>query len=352
MGISNLYDIIRDKAPECFIDVKLQDLRGFTLAIDVSIYLYRYIRSTGDGWLDLFLLMFCKFKMFGIIPIFIFDGVNVHEEKKVEQASRRANMSKLKHKLEVIKLLKDSCLSYRGRDLSLDLQEQFKLLFPKENINIYDSMKVVEVCNNYISKLSKQTIDIGPECKEQLKKLIDICGFSYIQCDGEAEGVCSIMCKEKIVDGVLSEDTDTLAYGASILCSKLDIRRDTVILLKLKDILKKLEMTHESFLDMCILLGCDYNIRPKGFGPKYTYKMIQKYQNIENIENNTSEDIKTSKYEVCRDIFTNISLIDMEQIKKDFLCKPLNEDILKDFLKEINTNIDYEFIINAWDPNK
>jgi 5'-3' exonuclease len=40
-------------------------------------------------------------------------------------------------------------------------------------------------------------------------------------------------------------------------------------------ILEGLEMTQDQFVDLCILLGCDYCDKIKGIGPKNALKLIQ-----------------------------------------------------------------------------
>ena len=40
-------------------------------------------------------------------------------------------------------------------------------------------------------------------------------------------------------------------------------------------VLEGLEMTKEQFIDLCILLGCDYCDKIKGIGPKNALKLIQ-----------------------------------------------------------------------------
>ncbi|XP_071233292.1 probable flap endonuclease 1 homolog isoform X2 [Salvelinus alpinus] len=49
---------------------------------------------------------------------------------------------------------------------------------------------------------------------------------------------------------------------------------------KLLDILK---ITHEEFVDLCILLGCDYCDKIAGLGPKRALTLIQQHRTIENV---------------------------------------------------------------------
>ena len=56
-------------------------------------------------------------------------------------------------------------------------------------------------------------------------------------------------------------------------------------IVELSELLHKLDLKHDQFMDFCIYLGCDYNKRPWGFGPDKIGKYIKKhgFGNIENI---------------------------------------------------------------------
>jgi len=64
-------------------------------------------------------------------------------------------------------------------------------------------------------------------------------------------------------------------------------------------------MTHDEFIDMCILCGCDYCPTIPKVGPVRAMKFIQKYKTIENYldkEKVENEEFK-SKYEASRGLF-------------------------------------------------
>jgi flap endonuclease-1 len=53
-----------------------------------------------------------------------------------------------------------------------------------------------------------------------------------------------------------------------------------------------LGLSHAQFVDLCILMGCDYVPNIKGIGPKKAFELIKKHENIETI----LENIDTKKY--------------------------------------------------------
>lgn len=72
-----------------------------------------------------------------------------------------------------------------------------------------------------------------------------------------------------------SNDLDCVCYGAPLFIRNLgnDEKRE-VIQIKYDDVLTQLNFTQEQFIDLCILLGCDYLETVKGVGPKSAFKLI------------------------------------------------------------------------------
>jgi len=102
-------------------------------------------------------------------------------------------------------------------------------------------------------------------------------------------------------------------------------------------ILEGFEMDKDQFIDLCLLLGCDYCDKIRGIGPKNAIKLIQEHKSIEKI----IEAIDTKKfivpenwvYEGARELFkkpevTLASDIDLKWEKPDVegLVKFMSEE--------------------------
>ena len=80
-------------------------------------------------------------------------------------------------------------------------------------------------------KLEKLSTRVTQEMIDDIKKLLGLLGISYIHPEvGEGEAYASELCRMGVVDYVLTEDADTMAYG----CPKL-IRKNVDKNLKRKD---------------------------------------------------------------------------------------------------------------------
>ena len=79
--------------------------------------------------------------------------------------------------------------------------------------------------------------------------------------------------------------------------SLLRFRKMPIKEFHLSRILEELGFTQEQFIDLCILLGCDYCDSIKGIGPKRAVELIRQHGNLEGI----LKKIDRKKYPVPED---------------------------------------------------
>ena len=99
-------------------------------------------------------------------------------------------------------------------------------------------------------------------------------------------------------------------------------------------LIQALGMDRKQFIDLCIILQCDFNVRMPGIGKVGALKMIRKHGCIENaMKENPSLPWENLCYERCREIFstfdTGIDLsslcINQEEMRKGLLLHPGSE---------------------------
>jgi len=79
---------------------------------------------------------------------------------------------------------------------------------------------------------------------------------------------------------------DALTFGSTVLLRHLtfsEARKMPIKEFHLAKVIDGLGLTMDQFIDLCILLGCDYCEKIRGVGPKSAYKLIQEHENIEGI---------------------------------------------------------------------
>ena len=103
-------------------------------------------------------------------------------------------------------------------------------------------------------------------------------------------------------------------------------------------ILEGFEMNRDQFIDLCILLGCDYCDKIRGIGPKNAIKLVQEHKSIDKI----LENIDTKKftvpenwvYEGARQLFKQPEVTPASDIELKWE-KPDEEGLVK-FMAEDN----------------
>jgi flap endonuclease-1 len=75
---------------------------------------------------------------------------------------------------------------------------------------------------------------------------------------------------------------DTLTFRSPVLLRHLtfsEARKMPISEIYLERVLEGLELTMDQFIDLCILLGCDYCDSIKGIGPMRAMQLIKEYKN-------------------------------------------------------------------------
>jgi 5'-3' exonuclease len=229
----------------------MSDLNGKRIAIDISIYLYKY--EAEDTLLENIYLMLSVFRHYNIMPLFIFDGKPPPEKKAL--------------------LLK------RREDKDLAQQEYNKLKIQLASKNDGDDKQDII---NLMDQLKKQFIYINKEKIESVKELIRAYGATYYDSPGEADELCALLVIKKKVWACMSEDMDMFVYGCTRVLRYFSLINHTAVLYYMKGILGELNMTHKEFKEICILSGTDYNFSANGdtsnINLHQTLKIFNKYK--------------------------------------------------------------------------
>lgn len=295
MGIQGLSKLLADICPFALKENEMKNYFGRKIAIDASMCLYQFliaVRSEGaqltsvDGETTSHLMgMFYRTIRLvdnGIKPVYVFDG-KPPQLKSGELAKRAERREEAQKSLEKATEAGD-----------------------------------VEDMNKFNRRLVKVSKD---HCKEA-KELLTLMGIPYIDSPCEAEAQCAAMVKSGKVYATATEDMDALTFGTNVLLRHLttsEARKLPVQEYSYEKVLKGLELSQKEFIDLCILLGCDYCDSIKGIGPKKAIEYINKYKSIEEILKNIDE----SKYSVpedwnyqqARELFVTPDVADPESIE-------------------------------------
>ncbi len=135
-------------------------------------------------------------------------------------------------------------------------------------------------------KTKKKTHRLTDKQIQEIKTLLECFGIPYIHIDVEADAICAMLVKTGVADYGASNDMDLLAFGCPAIIRNINFMDDYVDVYRINNILPALEITHDQFIDMCIILGCDYADRLIGLKNSMALPLIKQYGSIENIIQN------------------------------------------------------------------
>ncbi len=135
-------------------------------------------------------------------------------------------------------------------------------------------------------KTKKKTHRLTDKQIQEIKTLLESFGIPYIHIDVEADAICAMLVKLGVADYGASNDMDLLAFGCPAIIRNINFMDDYVDVYEINKIIPALEITQSQFIDLCIILGCDYADRLIGLKNSMALPLIKKYGNIENIIHN------------------------------------------------------------------
>ncbi len=313
MGV-NLSDLVEPKT------VELSDLRGKKVAVDTYNIAYQFMSAIrqADGFplcdnkgrttshLSGLLYRTANLVEAGIEPIFVFDG-KPHRLKAATLEERKERRDKA--------------------------QEEWKAAIERGDMKTAYTK-------------AQQTSRMTPEVRESAKELIGYMGFPMVLAPSDGEQQAAYMCNKKDVYAAASQDFDSLLFGTPLLLRNLtltgrrkvpgkdiykEIKTETI---DSNEFLEHLGITRNQLVDMCMLIGTDFNQGIKGIGPKKALKLIRDNGDLETVMHKIGETIP--EYEEIRDIFLNYSGTDEYETK----YKPIDRQAVVDMLT------DYDFDAN------
>ncbi|KAH7091085.1 flap endonuclease 1 [Paraphoma chrysanthemicola] len=259
MGIKHLYQLIQEHAPTSIKTGEIKNQFGRKVAIDASMSIYSFliaVRSdgqqlmsdTGETTSHLMGLFYRTLRMVdnGIKPLYVFDGAPP-KLKSGELAKRFQRKSEAQAGMEEA----------------------------KETGTAED-----------VEKFSRRTVRVTREHNEECQRLLKLMGIPFIVAPTEAEAQCAVLARGGKVYAAASEDMDTLTFNTPILLRHLTFseqRKEPIVEIHLDKVLEGLGMEREQFIDLCILLGCDYLDPIKGIGPSTALKLIRDYKDLEGV---------------------------------------------------------------------
>ena len=253
MGIRSLNRFIHNRCSDAVSRVHLSQFTGKRIAIDTSIYMYRY---SGEGaLLENMYLMGSVFRHYNIHAVFIFDGPPPPQKTELIELRRKKKDAAKKQYDELARIVKEK----------------------KETI----ATEVVDDITETMRELKKQFVRLRDCDIVNVKELLVSFGFATIDAEGEADVLCANLSLKRRVDACMSDDTDMFVYGCPVVLRNISLLNHTAVSYDTREILKSLALTQQEFKMMCVVCGTDYSHSGPSHvthSPESVFKHLTKYK--------------------------------------------------------------------------
>lgn len=348
MGIKGLLDLIRKKFPEEYKTIHISDYAYKKVAIDISLYVFKYKKANPQTWLAMFIMLIACLRQNNVHCIFVYD-TKAPEEKKLAHGKR----SKTREKLEsdTFDLERALDVYHATGEITQEIQKFAKLKGEKARNLLTEDINMVFI-EQEIAKKTRHSVPITKEDFEKTKELFRILDVPYCDAVGEGEATCAKLCRVGKVDAALSEDSDLLAYGSPIFLSKIDTKDGTCVEINYRNVLKKLGWTRDQFVDLCIMFGTDYNDNIPKVGPAKIFPLIDRYKSIDKIIEAEEGEVRAVG-KIKGDVELDFSVLNYERVREILrnprakkinisYCGEPDFDSLKKFLKDASSNLRFD----------
>lgn len=326
MGVRNFYKFIQKYAHSTMENKKLGDYYGKILGIDANLLLYKLLHKNFNKninnnennedyelyYLELMNIICCSYE-FNIKFIFVFDGKTPDIKTKTVN-ERKAKRQKASEELSLI---------------NHDIMELEKYLNNDDNDDNKDNNKMNELLEKKNSCLS-QSVNLKYKIITETKEFLNICGIPFIDSMNEADSQLAYLSKNNLIDGIISNDYDILTFGGKKLLINFFDYYHIITEISLDTLLNKLELTHDNFIELCILMGTDYSDKP-------TLKFEDIYTNIKNNKKYIYNNVRLPK---------NLDIILITKYFKDCYANNYTQDSFSELIKLSTMCKDKQKIIN------
>lgn len=250
MGIRGLTGWIHWRASTAQTVPDWSTFRGKTIGIDILGFLYK-AKAQHKSIFHYLTHLIISFKKYDITPLPIFDG-KPPDEKKAALKARSA----LRASSDIRKKALEDDLT------SLPLSDMQKDILTRE-------LRGLELNTSYLTS----------EERDQAKQFFYACGILPLNATGEADNTLAYFAKRGTLAAVMSNDLDLLTRGVEVLLvpETYAMIGDSSgwIQYNLSSILETAELSYQQFVEMCVLMGCDYTVGHPSLPYKSAYWAIK-----------------------------------------------------------------------------
>ncbi|CDF90476.1 ZYBA0S07-01904g1_1 [Zygosaccharomyces bailii CLIB 213] len=135
------------------------------------------------------------------------------------------------------------------------------------------------------TKDKRDSDEVTPEMIQDVQDLLSRFGIPYIIAPMEAEAQCATLMRDRLVDGVITDDSDVFLFGGLKVYKNMFSERNYVEYYDYESIYKNLGLDRIGMIELAQLLGSDYTNGIKGMGPVSGMEVIADFDSLADFRN-------------------------------------------------------------------
>lgn len=250
MGIRGLTGWIRWAAPAAIRAPNWSSYKHKRVGIDILGFLYK---AKANNILPTVYIahLIAKCRQYNILPIPVFDGKPPDEKRETIRLRREERLKN----------------DQKRKQLATDLETATMTNGQRETVEKeFDSLAIGSI---YVTTAER----------DEVKRLLYAAGVIFLNANGEADNILAYLARRGELDAVMTNDMDLLARGVSNLLvpDTAGVPGDTKgwTSYDLNTIIGEAGLVYQQFLEMCVLMGCDYTSKVKSLPYKVSYFNIK-----------------------------------------------------------------------------
>lgn len=135
----------------------------------------------------------------------------------------------------------------------------------------------IETLHQQRKAAMRDSEDITQQMITQIMTMLRLFGIPYITAPMEAEAQCAELVTLKLVDGIITDDSDVFLFGGQRVYKNMFNQSKTVEGFALADLTRDLGLDQDALIRLAYLLGSDYVEGLPGVGPVVAMELLQEF---------------------------------------------------------------------------
>ncbi|WFD19170.1 DNA repair protein rad2 [Malassezia caprae] len=138
----------------------------------------------------------------------------------------------------------------------------------------------VEALRQERARLRRSEEEITSQMTAEIQAMLRLFGLPYITAPMEAEAQCAQLAAQRLVDGIITDDSDVFLFGGTPVYRHMFNHQRMVECYRLPDMARELGLDQERLIQLAFLLGSDYTEGLSGVGPVLAMEILSVFHGL------------------------------------------------------------------------